>query len=73
MRGIESAAMTARRLEWQVAEVREIVVETYRVKSLLLGNRLAGAPAWPACGYPAHVRRWLPGAAQLFDRIASRR
>jgi ferredoxin-NADP reductase len=33
---IESAAMTARRLEWQVAEVQEIVVETYRVKSLLL-------------------------------------
>ena len=33
---IETAAVAARRLEWQRAEVREIVVETYRVKSLLL-------------------------------------
>jgi ferredoxin-NADP reductase len=30
------AATVARRLEWQLAEVREIVVETYRVKSLVL-------------------------------------
>jgi ferredoxin-NADP reductase len=33
---IETAAVPVRRLEWQLAEVREIVVETYRVKSLLL-------------------------------------
>ena len=33
---IETAAAPTRRLEWQVAEVREIVVETFRVKSLLL-------------------------------------
>src|SRR6516165_8001651 len=33
---IETAARPARRLEWQRADVREIVVETYRVKSLLL-------------------------------------
>ena len=33
---IETAAEPARRLEWQLAEVRDIVVETYRVKSLLL-------------------------------------
>jgi ferredoxin-NADP reductase len=33
---IESAAVRERRLEWQLAEVREIVVETPRVKSLLL-------------------------------------
>ena len=33
---IEPAAVPARRLEWRLAEVREIVVETYRVKSLLL-------------------------------------
>jgi ferredoxin-NADP reductase len=33
---IEAAAVPARRLQWQIAEVREIVVETYRVKSLLL-------------------------------------
>jgi ferredoxin-NADP reductase len=33
---IETAAMPVRRLEWQLAKVREIVVETYRVKSLLL-------------------------------------
>jgi ferredoxin-NADP reductase len=32
----ETAAVPARRLEWQPAEVREIVVETFRVKSLLL-------------------------------------
>ena len=33
---IETAAVPVRRLEWQLAEVREIVVETYRVRSLLL-------------------------------------
>jgi ferredoxin-NADP reductase len=33
---IETEAVPTRRLEWQVAEVCEIVVETYRVKSLLL-------------------------------------
>jgi ferredoxin-NADP reductase len=37
---IETAAVPARRLEWQRAEVREIMVETFRVKSLLL--RLTG-------------------------------
>jgi ferredoxin-NADP reductase len=33
---IDTAATPARRLEWRLAEVREIVVETYLVKSLLL-------------------------------------
>lgn len=33
---IEAPAVPTRRLEWQLAEVREIVVETYRVKSLVL-------------------------------------
>jgi|SRR5580704_9168144 ferredoxin-NADP reductase len=33
---IETAAAPARRLEWRLAQVREIVVETARVKSLLL-------------------------------------
>jgi ferredoxin-NADP reductase len=33
---IETAAAHVRRFEWQLAEVREIAVETYRVKSLLL-------------------------------------
>jgi ferredoxin-NADP reductase len=33
---IETEAVPTRRLEWQLAEVREIVVETYRVKSLVL-------------------------------------
>jgi ferredoxin-NADP reductase len=32
----ETAAQPVRRLEWQLAQVREIVVETYRVKSLVL-------------------------------------
>jgi ferredoxin-NADP reductase len=36
MTAIETAAVPVRRLEWQLAKVREIVVETYRVKSLLL-------------------------------------
>jgi ferredoxin-NADP reductase len=40
------AAASARRLEWQLAEVRGILVETYRVKSLLL------EPAQPL-GYQA--------------------
>jgi ferredoxin-NADP reductase len=36
MTAIETAALPVRRLEWQLAEVREIVVETSRVKSLWL-------------------------------------
>jgi len=32
----ETAARPVRRLEWQLAQVREIVIETYRVKSLML-------------------------------------
>jgi ferredoxin-NADP reductase len=32
----ETAAQPVRRLEWQLAQVREIVIETYRVKSLML-------------------------------------
>src|SRR5262245_62794038 len=36
MTATETAAQPVRRLEWQLAQVREIVVETYRVKSLLL-------------------------------------
>ena len=32
----ETAARPVRRLKWQLAQLREIVVETYRVKSLLL-------------------------------------
>src|SRR5262245_44122164 len=32
----ETAAQPMRRLEWRLAHVREIVVETYRVKSLIL-------------------------------------
>jgi len=36
MTAIEAAPAPARRLEWQRAQVREIVVETPRVKSLLL-------------------------------------
>ena len=33
---IDAAAVSARRLKWQLAQVRDFVVETYRVKSLLL-------------------------------------
>src|SRR5262249_59669883 len=33
---IEKSTLPARRLEWQQAEVHSMVVETYRVKSLLL-------------------------------------
>src|SRR5215510_4659389 len=36
MTATETAAQPVRRLKWQLAQVREIVVETYRVKSLLL-------------------------------------
>src|SRR5262245_43652841 len=32
----DTAGAPVRRLEWQLAEVREIVVETFRVKSFLL-------------------------------------
>src|SRR5262249_41640790 len=41
MTEIETLAAPARRLEWQPVEVREIIVETFRVKSLLLH-----APRW---------------------------
>jgi ferredoxin-NADP reductase len=36
MSAIETTVVPVRRLDWQLAEVREIVVETFRVKSLLL-------------------------------------
>src|ERR1043166_5259916 len=36
MTATETATSPVRRLEWQLAQVREIVIETYRVKSLLL-------------------------------------
>src|SRR5215510_14570947 len=36
MTATDTAAPPVRRLKWQLAQVREIVVETYRVKSLLL-------------------------------------
>ena len=36
MTATETAAQPVRRLKWQLAQVREIVFETYRVKSLLL-------------------------------------
>src|ERR1700741_1906743 len=36
MTATETAAQPVRRLEWQLAQVREIVVETYRVRSLML-------------------------------------
>jgi hypothetical protein len=36
MTGTETATAPGRRLEWQVAEVSEIVIETPRVKSLFL-------------------------------------
>ena len=36
MTATEAAAGPSRRLRWQIAEVREIVIETLRVRSLLL-------------------------------------
>src|SRR5215470_4228984 len=36
MTAIEAAVVSGRRLEWQLAEVHDVVVETFRVKSLLL-------------------------------------
>jgi ferredoxin-NADP reductase len=36
MTAIETAVRPARRLEWRLAQVREIAVETYRVKSIVL-------------------------------------
>jgi ferredoxin-NADP reductase len=36
MTATETPARPVRRLKWQLAQVREIVVETYRVRSLLL-------------------------------------
>ena len=36
MRAIETVVRPARRLEWRLAQVREIAVETYRVKSIVL-------------------------------------
>ena len=41
MTATETAAQPVRRVKWQLAQVREIVVETYRVKSLMLH-----VPAW---------------------------
>jgi len=45
MTAIETAARPARRLEWRLAQVREIVDETYRVKSIVLD----------VSGWPGHL------------------
>jgi len=45
MTAIETAARPARRLEWRLAQVREIVGETYRVKSIVLD----------VSGWPGHL------------------
>jgi hypothetical protein len=69
----DSEAVPMRRPDWQLAEVREIVVETPRVKSLLLRVPSWRGHPWPACRHPAHGRGRLLGTAELFARFASRR
>src|SRR5262249_56410807 len=49
MTATETPAPPVRRLKWQLAQVREIVVENYRVKSLLLH-----VPNW--LGHPPDQR-----------------
>jgi ferredoxin-NADP reductase len=53
---IDAAAAPVRRLEWQLAEVREIVVETFRVKSLSLH-----VPSWQGHLPGQHVDIRLTG------------
>jgi ferredoxin-NADP reductase len=50
MTATEAAAVPVRRFEWQVAEVRKIVVETQRVNSLLLYT-----PSWQGHSPGQHV------------------
>ena len=70
----ETATTVGRRIEWQVAEVNEIVIETPRVKSLLL--RVTG---WQGHLPGQHVdirltaEDGLSGATELFDRVATRK
>lgn len=53
---IDVAAPAARRLEWRVAEVRDIVEETPRVRSLLVS-----VPGWPGHRPGQHVDVRLTG------------
>jgi ferredoxin-NADP reductase len=53
---IDIAAAPVRRLEWQLAQVREIVVETFRVRSLLLH-----VPGWQGHLPGQHVDVRLTG------------
>ena len=68
-----AAATSPRSLEWQLARVREIVVETYRVKSLVLD-----LTNWQGHLPGQHVDIRLTAEdgyqaqAQLFHRFASR-
>ena len=48
---IETADGPVRRLEWQLAEVRKIVIETPRAKSIKL-RVPSGTLAWPTCRHP---------------------
>src|SRR5262245_46363596 len=53
MRATDTATLPLRRLDWQAAEVREIVVETSRVKSLVLH---VAAWAGHLCGQHVDIR-----------------
>ena len=74
MRAIETAAALARPLQWQQAHVVQIVVETFRVKSVLLR-----VVSWQGHLPGQHIDIRLTaedgyqGSAQLFHRLATGR
>jgi hypothetical protein len=72
MTAIELRARPVRRLEWRRVQVREVIVETSRVKSLRLQvNGWQGDLPGQDIDIP-HGRGRLPGAAQLLDCLAPR-
>jgi hypothetical protein len=72
MTAIELRARPVRRLEWRRVQVREVTVETSRVKSLRLQvNGWQGDLPGQDVDIP-HGRGRLPGAAQLLDCLAPR-
>ena len=70
LRGSVAGTALLGRLNWQVAEVVDVVEETPRVKTIAFD--VAGWPGHlpgPARRRPSHSRRRLPGPAQLLDRL----
>ena len=74
LRGSMARAAVLGRLNWQLADVVDVVAETPRVKTIAFDVAgLGGTSGRPARRRPSHRRGRLPGPAQLLDRVGAGR